>query len=187
MRIDSPNWDILYEVAENQGGYFTTAQAAECGFSSPLLNKHLGRRIERARRGIYRLRHFPAHEQADLIIWWLWSEKEGIFSHATALVLHGLSDVLPNYATLKVPQRWGSRRVITPEGLELRYGDTESHDWIGVVPTTTVCETLVDCFESPGLLPHAIAGWRDAKAKNLLSDDENVIVAKVRNSKVHGG
>lgn len=36
----SPNWDSLFAVAQGQDGYFTTTQAAQSGYSRPLLHKH---------------------------------------------------------------------------------------------------------------------------------------------------
>jgi len=48
------------------------------------------------RRGVYRLEHFPAGEHEDLVALWLWTDRAGVFSHETALALHGLSDTLPS-------------------------------------------------------------------------------------------
>jgi hypothetical protein len=51
-----PGWNRLYECAAAQEGHFTTAQAAEAGYSPQLLAKYLGnQRAMRIRRGIYRL------------------------------------------------------------------------------------------------------------------------------------
>ena len=59
----APDWAALYATAETQAGHFTLAQAEACGYSPQLLQKHLaGERIERVRRGIYRLAHFPRTE-----------------------------------------------------------------------------------------------------------------------------
>ena len=63
MTAAGPNWDRLYELASGQEGYFTTQDAASAGFSSQLLLKHISAgRVMRARRGVYRLVHFPAGE-----------------------------------------------------------------------------------------------------------------------------
>tara|TARA_R110002096_G_scaffold77896_12_gene183604 strand:- start:124419 stop:124595 length:177 start_codon:yes stop_codon:yes gene_type:complete len=44
-----PDWDVLYEVAAGQAGYFTTSQA----HSFPLIHKQKAKgRIEKVRRGI---------------------------------------------------------------------------------------------------------------------------------------
>ncbi len=93
-QASKPDWDGLFETAGAQEGYFTTRQAAEAGYSSQLLLKHLrAGRVVRMRRGIYRLVHFPAGEHEELVIAWLWSKLAGVVSHQTALALHGLSDV----------------------------------------------------------------------------------------------
>src|SRR6266404_5160662 len=93
----TPSWDRLYAVSSAQDGHFTTRQAADAGYSSQLLLKHIrAGRVLRVRRGVYRLVHFPAGEREDLAVVWLWSDHTGVFSHQTALSLHGLSDVMPH-------------------------------------------------------------------------------------------
>ena len=81
-------WDSLYQTASAQAGHFTTQQAAEAGYSTQLLLKHIrAGRLVRVRHGIYRLVHFPAGEHEELAVVWLWSEHKGVFSHQTALGL----------------------------------------------------------------------------------------------------
>jgi hypothetical protein len=36
-----PNWDLLFETAAGQSGYVTTKLAAEAGYSTHLLRKHI--------------------------------------------------------------------------------------------------------------------------------------------------
>src|SRR5512139_1302571 len=121
-RVATPSWDALYEIASAQEGLFTTAQAGEAGYSPQLLQKHLSaRRIQRVRRGVYRLVHFPPGDHEDLAAVWLWSDREGVFSHETALFLHGLSDVLPTRVHLSVPAEWQGRRLRVPPGVALHH------------------------------------------------------------------
>jgi len=129
IRSDSirPNRDRLFEIAVGQAGYFTTKQAQEAGYSTHLLRKHAhAGRVARSRRGIYRLVHFPAGENEDLVAAWLWSEQAGIISQQTALSQCSLSDVLP-----------------------------EDRSWFGSAPITSPRRTLNDCARdalSPELL-----------------------------------
>ena len=61
-----PDHDSLYQVAEQQAGYFAATQAREAGFSYSLLSYHVGiGRFERVRPRVYRIVQFPApaHEQ----------------------------------------------------------------------------------------------------------------------------
>jgi predicted transcriptional regulator of viral defense system len=143
-----PRWDRIYEVAMAQAGFFTTQQAAELGYSSQLINHYLRtNRVERATRGIYRLVHFPPSDHQDLIVEWLWSERQGVFSHETALSLHGLSDVMPARIHLSLPTAASQRRRKLHEDLMLHYADVPITDrsWITNVPVTTPRRTLLDC------------------------------------------
>ncbi len=81
-----------------------------------------------------------------LVIVWLWSDREGVFSHETALVLHQLSDALPAVHHLTLPSAWGSRRMRVPEGVELHYAELEEDEetWVGSIPVTSPRRTLGD-------------------------------------------
>ncbi|MBK6711505.1 MAG: type IV toxin-antitoxin system AbiEi family antitoxin domain-containing protein [Chloroflexi bacterium] len=57
---DEPDYNLLYETAESQAGYFTAAQARTHGFSWERLSDNVKRgRFLRIVRGVYRLAHFP--------------------------------------------------------------------------------------------------------------------------------
>ena len=166
-----PDWDRLYATASAQDGYFTTQQAAAAGYSPQLLQKHIhAGRIDRARRGVYRLVYFPAGEREDLTIVWLWSEMAGVFSHHTSLALHGLSDVLPSQIHLTLPMASSHRRFRVPEGVVLHYADVPKRErvWFGPVPITSPRRTLSDCARedtSPDVLQEAA---RQALRRGLL-------------------
>ena len=143
-----PDRDALFETAEPQAGYFTLSQARDAGISPQLLRFYVRTsRVARASRGIFRLKHFPStFEHEDLVPLWLWSQRQGVFSHATALMLHGLSDALPAKHHLSVPTTWQTKRLRLPAGLVLHYaalGPTE-RGWMGPVPVTTPLRTLED-------------------------------------------
>ena len=143
-----PSWTRLYETAAAPEGYFTTSQAAEAGYSPQLLAKHLhSGRITRVRRSVYRLVHFPAGDHEDLMVVWLWSERQGVFSHETALALFGLSDAMPRNIHLTLPVPWRRRRLRVPRGVTLHHADIrpEERRWVGPVPVTSSARTLLDC------------------------------------------
>jgi predicted transcriptional regulator of viral defense system len=157
-----PVWEKLYQTAAGQDGYFTTQQAAQAGYSGPLLTHHTHRgKIERVARNIYRLVHYPPAEQADLIVLWLWSDQQAVVSHETALALHGLSDVMPARTHLTLPSSWQRRRVTYPEGVVAHYADVPdiSRGWVGCVPVTLPLQTVRDCravHVSPDLIDQAV-------------------------------
>jgi len=176
----SPSWDDLYTTASTQAGHFTTAQAQAAGYSPQLLHKYLANgKVRRIRRGVYRLVHFPPGDDEDLVVLWLWSEQEGVFSHETALARHDLSDALPATAEMTVPRAWQTRRLRVPEGLELHFDDIAEPDrtWHGPVPITTPARTLRDCAQvgvSRELIDQAVAAGGHG---GLLTDED---VARVR-------
>jgi predicted transcriptional regulator of viral defense system len=183
-----PNWDGLFEVASAQEGYFTTRQAANAGYSTQLLFKHMrAGRVARTRRGIYRLVHFPAGDHEELVTAWLWSDQAGVVSHQTALALHGLSDALPNRLHLTIPSAWQARRFRIPADLVLHYADVAADEraWFGPVPVTNPRRSLEDCARanlSPDLLRQAT---KQAVLRGLVTKGElGTVAAALR---AHGG
>ena len=165
------------------------AQAEACGYSSQHLHKHLrAERIIRVRRGIYRLAHFPTGDHEELVTLWLWSGRDGTFSHETSLFLHDLSDALPGKVHMTVPATWRSRRLRVPEGLVLHHDDLDESDrtWVDVVPVTTPLRAIAECIAahvSPELTEQAI---RQAKQRGLISGEDkrslSTQLRKVRNA-----
>jgi hypothetical protein len=173
MLTHRPDWNALYAHAEVQAGCFTTAQAADAGYSPQLLEKYLANgRVIRVRHGVYRVVHFPATEEEDLVVHWLWSRFEGVFSHETALSRHGLSDLLPDNVEMTVPTRWRSRRVRVPRGLRLHYANLSPNDraWYGSVPITSPARSVK---QVPGAVD-------DEAREGLVSHEHHVDHAPVR-------
>ena len=179
-RLDRPDWDALYGTALEQEGHFTTEQAQKAGYSPQLLAKYLlSGKVARVRRGVYRIKHFPAGQQEELVVIWLWSERAGVFSHETALTLHELSDILPSRVHLTVPATSRRRRLRVPEGVVLHYAHVAARErtWIGAVPVTSVPRALADCTAdhlAPDLLSAATA---QALTRGLIGKDQ---AAKIR-------
>src|SRR5260370_1784776 len=101
--------DLLSLQAEayQQGGYFTAEQARGQEVSRQLLDHHVrAGRFERVRRGLYRLSGFPTGEHDDIRERWLAiGPGKAVVSHQSALVLHDLSDNIPNAVHVLVPRR----------------------------------------------------------------------------------
>jgi predicted transcriptional regulator of viral defense system len=102
----------LFELASEQGGYFTAAEAQTCGYSRALLAHHAkSGRFIRVRQGLYRFREYPTSPREDVIAAWLANGREtAVVSHESALDLLGLSDVVPEVVHLTLPR---SRRYRT--------------------------------------------------------------------------
>lgn len=146
----------LYAVAVVQGGYFTAKQAASAGYDYPHLAYHLqAGNFERASHGLYRLPTIPPSDNDDLIRLSLWSRgrddiPQAVVSHASALFLHQLSDVLPAKIHLTVPP---SFRKTAPPGCVLhkaRLGSAEKESREGFAVTTPL-QTLRDAAAVPSI------------------------------------
>jgi len=116
--------DALFEIIEQQQGYFTAKQAAEAGYQLGSQAHHVkSGNWARVERGIYRLVRFPQSDEEQLVIYSLWSrnltgETKGVYSHQTALSIHELSDVNPAKLHMTVPPTF-RRRAKTPKILVL--------------------------------------------------------------------
>src|SRR5882762_7722628 len=125
----------LASLAHEQGGYFTTKQAIQAGYGYKHLDYHeTAGNFERVAHGLYRLPTVPPSEHDDLIRLTLWSrnqkdEPQAVVSHESALVLHELSELLPQAIHLTVPPNF---RKPSPPGCVLHKGvlspgDMEEH------------------------------------------------------------
>jgi predicted transcriptional regulator of viral defense system len=115
----------LSAIAHEQGGYFTAKQAIEAGYGYKHLDYHeTAGNFERVDHGLYRLPTVPPAEHDDLIRLTLWSrnqkdEPQAVVSHDSALVLHELTELLPNLTHLTVPLKF---RKPAPLGCVLHKG-----------------------------------------------------------------
>jgi predicted transcriptional regulator of viral defense system len=97
-----------------------------------------------------------------------------VFSHQTALALHGLSDALPAQVHLTLPSTWRRRRLRVPEGVVLHHADVLATDraWLGAVPITSPRRTLNDCA-GDGLPPDLLRqAARQALRRGLVTRGE---------------
>jgi predicted transcriptional regulator of viral defense system len=149
--------DRLYEIADGQAGYFTTRQAVSAGIGRSLLSHHAreGGPLIRVRRGLYRLRRFPASPREDIVAEWLASGQpiDAVVSHESAAELHDLTDIIPDKLHMTASLRHTGRRA--PRGVKLHFTTdgvphSERTERDGV-PTTTADRTIIDLFAVRGL------------------------------------
>ncbi|HEY7953108.1 MAG TPA: type IV toxin-antitoxin system AbiEi family antitoxin domain-containing protein [Solirubrobacteraceae bacterium] len=123
--MDRPvDLSALQRLAYSQEGLFTARQARERGFSPQLIAHHArSGRFARVQRGLYRLSDYPVGEYEDIRAAWLaLGPDRAVVSHESALVLHGLSDVLPNTVHLLVSRE--HRGIRPPAGVTLHTART---------------------------------------------------------------
>ncbi|WP_437619975.1 DUF4365 domain-containing protein [Sorangium sp. So ce1151] len=166
--------DRLYDVASTQAGYFTLAQAVEAGFAAATqVETELC--VERCGGDVFRLVQFPPSEHEDLVLLWLQTEKQGVFSHDTALALHQLSDILPSRRHVTVPSGWElSSNARLDRGTVLHHAEVGPSEvaWMSPIPLTKALRTIRDCIEkgvSPEIIEQAIS---EALARGMITQAE---------------
>lgn len=157
---DSIDHDRLYRIAEAQAGYFTTQQAAAVGMDRSTLTRHArpGGRYVRARRGLYRFRHFPSNSHEYAVAAWLAvGDPQAVISHESALELYELSDVIPNAVHITLPRSHRGQRAragVRLHTLTHPPTRTEVRSLHGI-PVTTPERTIVDALAA-GTQPEQI-------------------------------
>lgn len=168
-------YEKILEIAADQFGYATTAQAREEGVSADTLRKMAARgTLERASWGVYRVPTFPASRYAQYMEASLWpAGVRGVVSHQSALALYGLSDVSPSQVHVTVPEAFRIRREIPPH-FEVHHADLEAGEtrWFEGIPVTTPRRTIEDCHRvhlGPSLLRQALEA---AEREGFLTPDQ---------------
>lgn len=139
MTTREPDIHCLFGVATSQSGYFTRADARDCGYGDELLSHHThSGKFKRVYRGVYRFRDYPESPFEHVVAAWLAVGRDrSVVSHESALEIHDLSDVMPRAIHLTVPRAirnlpklpgvrihtttrtLGRRDVVTREGMKV--------------------------------------------------------------------
>ncbi len=146
----------LYELAAEQNGLFTAAQAVNCGY--PRSNHSYHVKVEnwtKVIRGVFKLSNFPESTFDHLTSIYLWTlnsndTPQGVFSHETALDIYDLSDVNPNSIHLSVPRNFRNKITDDLGSIELHKRDVtdlKTKEFEGVIVTTPL-QTLLDVVDA---------------------------------------
>jgi predicted transcriptional regulator of viral defense system len=167
-----PDHARLFAIATEQAGYFTTAQARDLGFSSPLLTHHArSGRFVRVARGLYRLRDYPSSPREELLAAWLRLAPEAVVSHESALEVFGLSDIIPELIHLTVPR---SRRKLSRQPGVTLHTTTRPLDGSSVVVRngmrlTAPGRTIADVAEAGVAPEQVVRAIREAINRGLTT------------------
>jgi predicted transcriptional regulator of viral defense system len=95
----------IFEILEKTKGFITSAQVTDAGLQRRALSELVtANRIYRVERGIYAL----PETWEDEMYFMQYRYAKGIYSHGTALYLHGLSDRTPISYTLTFPHGYNA-------------------------------------------------------------------------------
>jgi predicted transcriptional regulator of viral defense system len=190
--------DALLEIASEQGGYVTTAQAGRLGLvRDDLIRLVTSGDLTRTRRGVYRMRHAPQQHEDEIAAWLAlergslpWERKndpQAVISHESAAAMHGLGTIIPMRPTLTLrpdSRRYPSAGDIVVHRAPLRTDDWSWHDNGALkLPVTTPARTIIDLLldkQEPSYLTRAT---REALSTQLLTPDELMDSARHRKSR----
>jgi hypothetical protein len=154
--------DKLTQIAQHHEGYFTRVDARSAGASDAvfdaLVSEH---KIAEAASDVFHLNHVARSDHEQHVSVWLQTDRQGVLSHETALLLHELSDILPQRLHITVPPGFDPGARQFDPTVELLRGDVADDEkcWLGPVPYTSALRTLRDCIAigvSPDLIEQAI-------------------------------
>ena len=170
-------FDELVALAEDQDGLLTADQARKAGFTNSVLARLVQRgRIERTARGVYRVPYIPPgrfSQHREAVLWAKANRgpSDVALSHATALVVYGISDANPQLIHLTVPRSARLRRQ-KPKGVVVHRQDLSPEE-ITVeegIPLTTISRTVADLLHSNGRIDLVRQAISDARHAGLISD-----------------
>lgn len=175
----NPDYDQLYNIAENQGGYFTASQAREFGFAWDRLSKNVkSGRFTRVAHGVYRLTQFPYSFYEDLFIACLRAGPKSVISHESALSVYELSDVLPHEIHVIVPRSSSVRRKgIRQHTNQLEEAEITSREGL---PITTIARTLADAASSGLAEELVLQAIDEALTQGLVAENDLHLQVKKR-------
>ncbi len=157
--------DRLYEIAEHQAGYFTTAQARAVSVSKQELY-YLRERgdLRSVANGIQRIVRFPATKHEDIMVACLWAGPQAVASHATAMVVYGIGEAMPAVIHVTIPHRFrGKRSGVVVHQVSLDREEITRRDGI---PVTAPLRTIADVVT--GNPSGAAAGLSDALDRGIV-------------------
>lgn len=175
--------EVLREIALDQHGYVTTAEALEEGITHADLSKMVTRgRLSRAGHGVYRVPQIPVTEFDQYRLALLWSGVGGaVLSHDTALQAWEISDINPARIHFTVPRGRRLRRA-GGDGYVIHYEDLAPAQitWWQEMPVTDVLTTIAQCIESgvpTYLLRQAIE--RAGRGGQVGAEQQNELVRRL--------
>jgi len=142
--------DQLREIAIDQHGFVTYAQAVDAGVPQPQVAQMTARgRLERVSHGVYRVPQVPATRYDNWALAVLWTgAPEACLSHETALAAWEISDINPNEIHVNVIKHRRLRRS-GGQNYIIHYNDLrpEQVTWFEQIPITNVPTTIEQCID----------------------------------------
>ena len=170
------------QIAQEQGGLITTAQAADVDVSRLALSRMAAAGVlTRLQRGVYRLTGVPERQHEDVLVMTLALGAHGfapgevpavVAAGQTAAEIHQLGDFLP----LEMDLIAAHRTSTTYPGVRLRQSTLAPSDvtFIDAVPVLTVEATIADLVDVGGDLSLAGESLADARHHDRITNPDRL-------------
>ncbi len=170
-------FDVLDGLVAEHNGYLTTAQVLKCGVSKPTLANFVAERgMERVAHGVYLARDAWKDSLYQLSL----SNRGIVFSHESALHLHGLMEREPRAASVTVRAGYNAThlrrlgvRVYQTRDSVYSLGATELETTFGnIVRVYDVDRTVCDILRAKARMDaqvfrYAVREYMSGEAKDL--------------------
>jgi len=174
----------LYKIAEDQGGYFSIAQANSIGIQRNQIYRAVDQgTIERVYHGVYRLVLFPANQFEEIYAAVVSMGNKAVVGYETALYVYGLSDIIPADIHLIMPRSSSRRRKhVKMHTTKLDDEDITSYDGLRI---TTVARTIVDVFFAHAEKDQVHLAIKQAISQGMTTREKLIYQAQKRSKNIH--
>jgi len=136
------NEAAIQQILKNNNGIVTTAQVSEAGIPRRCLSDMVeSGTIYKVNRGIYAL----PDAWEDEMFFMQYRFSKGVFSHGTALYLHGMTDLTPIRYTMTFPFGYNTGSV-KKQGIVAILSTIETYD-LGIIKISSPCGNIVKVYD----------------------------------------
>jgi predicted transcriptional regulator of viral defense system len=145
--------ETIQAMLRDSNGFITTAQVTAAGIQRRALGELVAeKRVYRVTRGIYAL----PETWEDEIYFLQYRFAKGIFSHGTALYLHGITDMTPHKYTLTFPQGYNAAGLMK-HNAKARYAVLDIFD-LGITEKPSPSGNLLRVYDIERTLCDIVKG-----------------------------
>ena len=136
------NEAAIQQILKNNNGIVTTAQVSEAGIPRRCLSDMVeSGTIYKVNRGIYAL----PDAWEDEMFFMQYRFSKGVFSHGTALYLHGMTDLTPIRYTMTFHFGYNTGSV-KKQGIVAILSTIETYD-LGIIKISSPCGNIVKVYD----------------------------------------
>lgn len=185
VHMDAEKEIALYNIAEDQRGYFSLSQANAIGIRRNQIYRAVKQSIiERVYHGVYRLVLFPANQFEEIYAAVVSMGDKAVVGYETALYIFGLSDIIPADIHLIMPRSSSRRRKhVKMHTTKLDDQDITLYEGFRI---TTIARTIVDVLSTHADTDQVHMAISQAIAQGMTTREILIDQAQKRSKNIFG-